>query len=381
MSYRVITDIDALRSTMDEASFEIFMDKARGNTITKANCDISFDIASKVFFHFQHLKDIGNDEYEKKINLTLETIQKVFLHQFSIIENMDLTDVEYCIYHLYHLYHYVKEDLNSFYNVDHHIFMMIHQTLSKINPYIMKLKKSFSDIYSRMIYTYNKYTNDDFCGVSEEEGRFDQINFLTNLYYVIRMFEISKENVFSQPDVPVSEFVNTGKYIIDMVEFCFSLFQYLHDNQTETDFHLLLDNYIMYSFDLISDKFFTDEYKMTDYSTKETYYKGILNCMKFVEKNIHCMYQEGMSHELFVKMNEMVKSANIISRSNNTVYVDHHVLQQISTMLSHIVDKKRMNPVDHYFIRIRCSYLIHRIQQVQFESLSDFSQKMQTMDL
>ena len=124
----------------------------------------------------------------------------------------------------------------------------------------------------------------------------------------------------------------------------------------------------------MSEYFFHDE-KMTDYSTKETFYRGISNCLKFVEQNIHMMYQEGMTHELFVKMHEMVKAANIISKSNNTIFVDNHILQHIQTMLNHTIEKKRMNPIDHYFIRIRCSYMLLRIQKVQFESLSDFTEK------
>jgi hypothetical protein len=169
-------------------------------------------------------------------------------------------------------------------------------------------------------------------------------------------------------------FVNTGKYVHISIDICFEMFHYLHLNQDETDFNLLLDNYIIHSFDTLSIHF-SNDHKMTDYTQKEPYYKGIFNYMKFIERNIHQFYHEGMTHELYLKMYESAKNARIISQSNNTVFIDHRIVQHIETMINHIIEKKSMNHIDHYFIRIRCSYVIYRIQQVKFIELSDFTQK------
>lgn len=370
MSFNVITDVEALRSTMDNEVFDSVMKKARGNTITKAECDISFDLASKVFFHFKHLKDITNCDYEKKIDLCIGTIQKVFENRFSILNQMSMEEADYCLHLWNDLYDSMKNREFSFVSY----ITEIYSTLQQTNSIVLKSNKSFSDIYSKLIFIFNKYTDYGFMGVSEDESRNDKICFMTHLYYVIKMFEISKSNIISQPSLSSKDFVNTGAYIIHIMDICFKLFHYLDDSSTESDFHYLLDNYIMFSFDLISEYFFHDE-KMTDYSTKKTYYSGIFNCIKFVEKNIHMMYQEDMTHELFVRMSEMVKAANIISKSNNTIFIDNRILLQIQTMLNHTIEKKRMNPIDHYFIRIRCSYMLLRIQKIQFESLSDFTEK------
>ena len=261
-------------------------------------------------------------------------------------------------------------------NSDRYMFYDMSLLMKYIGNTFYQLNKSVYDIYRRIVFIFNKYTDTSFRGVSSTESKNDQFYFLYHIYYMNKLFQISLSNRESQPDVDRKEFVNTSNYVIDSLDISFKMFQFLDDNKSETDFNFLLQNYIIYSFDVISHYFF-DGNKMTDSIKKQPYYRGIFNFMKFIEENIHQMYQEGMTHSLYLKMYEAVKNAKIISNSKNTVFINHHIFEQIETMMNHIIHKKSMNTIDHYFIRIRCSFILHRINQVYFEEHDDLREKMQ----
>ncbi len=381
MPIAYIDNIDDHRKMMTEEEFNVFFKTACDNTISKTECDMSFDIVSKVFFRNKQVKDIQSNEYMKIVNLNIESLQKVFDNKLYICNQLTSDEIYQCIDDMTNLYDIIY---HSFQNIDSwstmniedtYVFFEISNWLKKIGNTFLRLNKFAYELYRRIALLFNKYTDNSFMGVSNEESNSDKFYFLYHLYYMIELFKVSKNNMDSQPMVERQLFVNTGKYVYLSLDICMDMFKYLRENEDELDFNLLLDNYIIHSFDVLS-LYFTSDHKMTDYVQKERYYKGIFNYMKFIGDNIHQMYHEGMTHALYLKMYEAVKNARIISQSNNTVFIDHRIIQQIETMMNHIIEKKSMNHIDHYFIRIRCSYIMYRIQQVRFMEHSDFSQKM-----
>jgi hypothetical protein len=380
MPFAYIDNIDDHRMMMTEEEFNVFFKTACDNTISKTECDMSFDIVSKVFFRNKQLKDIQTYEYTKIINLNIESLQKVFDNKLYICNQLTNEEINQCIddmTKLYDIVYHSYQNIHSWSTMsseDIYTFFEMSNWLNKIGNTFLRLNKFAYELYRRIALIFNKYTNSTFMGVSNEESNSDKFYFLYHLHYMRELFKVSKNNMDSQPTVERNLFVNTGKYVYLSLDICMDMFKYLRENEDELDFNLLLDNYIIHSFDVLS-LYFTTEHKMTDYVQKQHYYKGIFNYMKFIADNIHQMYHEGMTHALYLKMYEAVKNARIISQSNNTVFIDHRIIQNIEMMMCHIIEKKSMNHIDHYFIRIRCTYIMYRIQQVRFMEHSDFSQK------
>ncbi len=381
MPFAYIENVDDYRMMMSKDEFDTFFKRACDNTISKTECDLSFDIVSKVFFRNKQTKDIQSDEFTKIVDLNIECLQKTFNNKVYICNQLTNEEILQCIEDmtmLYNIIDYCIQNVDTWSmmtNEDRYTFFEMNKWMNKIGSIFLKLNKFAYELYRRLVIVFNKYTDiTTFTGVSNEESYSDKFYFMYHLYYMMELFKVSKNNIESQPSVSRDVFVNTGKYVHISLDICFEMFDYLRKNQDEIDFNLLLDNYIIHSFDVLS-TFFTSEHKMTDYIQKEPYYRGIFNYMKFIERNIHQIYHEGMTHELYLKMYESIKNARIISQSNNTVFIDHRIIQNIETMMNHIIEKKKMNYIDHYFIRIRCSYIIHRIQQVRYTDLSDFTQK------